>query len=773
MDPGPDAAAGSAVYVTAVGTAAALTPSASQLFRWGTVVDAAGTLTANFPGSYNLVHNASGLCLTAGSLAAASPVVLGACDTAYGWVYSLNRGELKVYDPIAGVAYFITVTGASQLKLAAPASNVTQDAWAATCNSAPGGGASAPPSPSPSPPPVPAQLPGGSSSPPSPPLPSAPPSAADGSIAVVSSTATLGGYSVATFGDAQKTAFAATLAANLVVSPSAVTVTGVTAPSTTRHLLQDASSVAVAFEATSLSPSGADALVAGVTQLTASAGAFTAALKAGGLTACTGVTVALPTRTTRASAVQQSFASASVQTAYFDTLLTNLSSLVDANAQQALQLVSGAASALNAATSQLNASAAASFRADLLTTVAAVDTAAASTGALTEVASVVSQLVSNPLQISASGATTALSILSSVSAAGAAVSAGTGNAVTGGLSNLVTAVRNPNNDVGAAVLTQVVNIVGSLAGSLLTDVQANAPPVEVTSAAIQMRVQVDTPGAGSRLFSAPLTANGSASAFAPLPSSLFGGADTSAGVQTQFASFTFDPYDTSDSTGGITRLAFTSAAPGAAPVEVSGLSTPIYFTLPPLTNPLAAGAKPGCSFWDNTTKVYSSTGCAGIPYMRPAGGHVLSWVPGFSVASDAEMAQAWSISGSLMASCAAQLLDCSKDANGKQTSRQLSPNPANPFDFPAINCSAADTSPKIVFVGSQCALIKPDNSLGCSWDNMQQACSLFLAALLCCGAATHAPVARPLPHCLYPDRRLSAPAACRRPTALRSAHAAT
>jgi hypothetical protein len=344
-----------------------------------------------------------------------------------------------------------------------------------------------------------------------------------------------------------------------------------------------------------------------------------------------------------------------------------------------------------------------------------------------QLADAVSALVADPSAINGAGASTALNALQTLASAGSVVSAATGTSVAASLSSLVAAVQLPNSVVSASVLTQIVGVVDSLSASLLTGVSANAPPIDITSAAIQMRVQVDAPGAGSRLFTQPLTANGSASAFAPLPASLFGGADTSAGVQTQFASFTFDPYDTSVTSGGaITRLAFST--PGGAAVEVSGLTTPIYFTIPPLASAPPAGAKPGCTFWDNTTRAYSSTGCAGIPYMRPAG-HVLSWVPGFSVASDAEMARAWNISGPLLASCAAQLLDCSKDAAGRQTDVKLATNPANPFaPNGTIGCDASDESPKLVFVGSQCKLIQPGNAQACHWDNLNQArcmCMVF------------------------------------------------
>jgi hypothetical protein len=766
---------GDSVVLTTLLVAGSLAPTSTQLWKWGPLV-----------GTTAQLHAATGKCL----YFASSPVTLGSaavlvdCASAGAWEANFrNDGRWLMYIPSQGFAFGgLGVDGTGKVVLI-DASTVTTT-WATTCNSV-GTSISNPPPPRPPaplpqpPPPSPLgtsttppgapsptgapQLPPAQSSPPSPPpsppgalsppstppsssgalsppssppsprstsptpTPSSPPTAADGSISVVSASATLPGYTVDTFGATEKTAFVSTLAKSLGVSTSAVSVTGVTAASDStggssgRRLLQGSSAV-IAFEATSLSPGGATALMSGLTALNADAAAFTAALQSDGLTLSGSVSVSPPALTTRPSAVPQTFASAAVQTQVFTSLLTNLSSLTTTgDSQQALQLASGIASSLNAETSQLNDTEASMWRENVLSVVAAVDTTGASTGQLTEVASVVSQLVSNTGQLSAVGGSTALTILTSVSSAGAVVSAATGSAVAGGLTNLVSAVRSTSSELSAnaSVLTEVVTIVGSLAGSLLTDVPANAPPVEITSAAIQMRVQVDAPGAGSRLFSQNLTATGSASAFAPLPASLFGGADTSAGVQTTFVSLTFDPFQASDVTGGITRLAFSSAAPGAAPMEVSGLSTPIYFTLPPLTNPLASGEKPGCTFWDTAALQYSSTGCAGIPYMRPAA-HTLSWLADFSVASDAEMAQAWSISGPLVTSCAAQLLDCSMDASGKQTATQLSPNPANPFDFPAINCSAADTSPKIVFVGSQCDLIKPDNSAGCSWDNMVQ-----------------------------------------------------
>jgi hypothetical protein len=128
-----------------------------------------------------------------------------------------------------------------------------------------------------------------------------------------------------------------------------------------------------------------------------------------------------------------------------------------------------------------------------------------------------------------------------------------------------------------------------------------------------MRVQVDAPGNVSRLFSASLTAPGSASSFAPLPTTLFDnvGAKISGGVSTRFASFTFDPYATTPdpNTTGVTRLAFTDSNGSA--IEISQLATPVQFTLPAPS--VAGGFKSQCRFWDTVTLNYSTAGCVGIP----------------------------------------------------------------------------------------------------------------------------------------------------------------
>ena len=393
----------------------------------------------------------------------------------------------------------------------------------------------------------------------------------------------------------------------------------------------------------------------------------------------------------------------------------DLSSLSPAAAATALL---DAAYSLNDPNSPLNsnATAATALRDNLLDKLTtSVNLSSVGAAALTSLATSVSSLVGNPDQISAAGAASALSLLSQIttvgSSSGAPLSSSTGTAVALGLSSIVSAATSSSSAaVPASALTTVFNVVNSLSTSLVTGVAAGAPPVEIVSAAIQMRVQVDVPSPDSRLFTAPLTAPGSASAFDPLPTGIF--ADPSAGVRTQFLSLTFDPYF-DPNTSGVTRLAFSTTS--GTEVPVNGLSKPIKFTLKAPTG-LADGTKAVCQYYDTTAKAYSTVGCVGIPQPQPPG-HVLDWVDGYTVTSDAEMAKAWNITGPLMQNCAAQILDCSLDDPGT-----IMPNPARPFDFPGVSCNKnLSTAPMLVLVGSQCKMIQPTNNVSCAWDNVKQA----------------------------------------------------
>jgi hypothetical protein len=544
----------------------------------------------------------------------------------------------------------------------------------------------------------------------------------------------MGGFTAATFGVAQRNLFTATLANQLHVSSETVSVTGVADVAASSHrLLQSGgsmSSVSVSFQVTSAEAGGA--LLASVTALNADASAFVAALQNAGLS-ITSLAVAMPTITTVSMpqpppAAPQNFTSETVAEVYVQDVLANISSA--ANASEAVGMVSAAAATLNAPNSALNAnaSAAAEVRAELLSAIGSSAASASTPAALESVADAVQSLVSNASQINAAGASAALDLLLAVSSAGTVrglvVSNGTGYAVAASLSSIVSAALAPNSAINASVLAQVFDVVNSLASSQLSSLATGAPPLEISSPAIQMRVQVDALGAGSRLFSQSLTAPGSASAFAPLPASLFDGAGAAAsgGVRTQFASLTFDPYyeavavdaDAPSSTG-ITRLAFTSV--DGTPIEIANLAMPIQFTMPSLA--LADGRKAQCQFWDTAAAAYSTRGCVGIPDPRPAN-HTLVWAPGFTAASDGAMAAAWNISGALIdpARCSTRVLDCSMP--GQNAS--IFPNPSNPFALPAVRCdTAVSTAPMLVISGSRCLLIQPDNVQACYWNNTAQA----------------------------------------------------
>jgi hypothetical protein len=122
---------------------------------------------------------------------------------------------------------------------------------------------------------------------PSPPPPPPPPTSTS-SPSYVSATATLGGYSVTTFGTAQAAQFKGAVAIALSVSSSVVAITSVMAPAG-RHLLQ--SSVSVAFTVTTTS-SAASSVSSALTVVTGT-GAVSM-FQSAGLTSCTFVVVSTP-----------------------------------------------------------------------------------------------------------------------------------------------------------------------------------------------------------------------------------------------------------------------------------------------------------------------------------------------------------------------------------------------------------------------------------------------------------------------------------------------
>jgi hypothetical protein len=432
-----------------------------------------------------------------------------------------------------------------------------------------------------------------------------------------------------------------------------------------------------------------------------------------------------------AAVAQQVFSSGAAQAAFLNELGA---AALSGGGAAATALVAGAAAMLNDPGSALNgggdAAAAAAVRATLLGALSSgAASASATPAALQSAAGAVSLLLANASQISPAGASAALDVLRSISSAGAdgrgvPLSAATTFAVASSLSSLAAAAASPASGVNSSVLGAVSAVVDALAASTLASLTVpGEPPLSVYSPAIQLRVALDDPGdAASRLFSAPLTAPGSASSFDPLPRALFGGGrGGAAAVRSQFTSLTFDPFGGPSASlaaaAGVTRLAFST--PSGAAVEVSNLQgPPIFFTLPPLQS-LPDGTKAACQFWDAAAHTYSAAGCVALPDPRPPG-HAIAWVPGFEARTDADMALAWAISGPLLsdASCGVRVLDCGAPDAAAQV---VYPDPAAPLRVPGVACNvSASTAPMRVVTGRRCALIQADNAYACAWDNVKQ-----------------------------------------------------
>ena len=165
--------------------------------------------------------------------------------------------------------------------------------------------------------------------------------------------------------------------------------------------------------------------------------------------------------------------------------------------------------------------------------------------------------------------------------------------------------------------------------------------------------------------------------------------------------------------GGVTRLAFSTAT---GPMEVSNASTPITFTLPAVSNS-GTSTQAVCSFYDTVAQAYSTAGCIGVPNPGPAN-HTLAFVPGYQTPSDASLANAWNISGPMLAGCQTTVIDCSL-----ADPPVIYPDPRQPLVIPAVSCPVNATKPPVlrVFYGTNCQLWQPSNPYNCSWNNTLQA----------------------------------------------------
>jgi hypothetical protein len=560
----------------------------------------------------------------------------------------------------------------------------------------------------------------------------------------VSSSATLGGYSVETFDIAAQVAFVSGVAGVLGVSSNVVSVTGVTDAPGRRRLF--ASGVQVAFSVTTTSKEAATRMVASVEAVAAAPASLVAALQSSGLTALTGVAVAAATvfDPTAPAVNVSAISNITVAVAEVTAQLSGAASATDAAAlQEAILLSLNTSVAGNLSATQSDQTAAlvlavvnATARLDNVTQNAALDVlgtiarATNASGTVATVASAVLVVVGGSADLDNNTMSKALDVLASVAGAPITANGGNGTAqtITDALSFVATsAVRS--NPIALAVVQGVVDTMISSQASTLVAAQAlllsGAAPLEplvTQSRMISTRVQVDQPGS-ARLSSMTLTFPNSSSAFEPMPAGLLAGVSTS--VITEFMTLAFDPYASDDAgsgsnfttQGGVTRLAFSS--PGGVAITVANASTPIRFTLPAVN--LSAGGKQqaACAFWDPAASAYSRAGCVALPNPRPPNSSVF-FVAGFNATSDTDMMRAWDITNSTLAvGCSFMLLDCA----AVPAPSPVYPDPRAPLQFPAVACPANVTQPPVlrVYYGASCGLWRPDNGAGCYWDNALQA----------------------------------------------------
>ena len=324
--------------------------------------------------------------------------------------------------------------------------------------------------------------------------------------------------------------------------------------------------------------------------------------------------------------------------------------------------------------------------------------------------------------LSVQGQSAALSVLSAVVSAPINVSGPAGVVVVEALSTIAASAFANN----LAALVQVSSVLDTLTSnvaiSLLTVLgSGTVAPASITfySPNIQAATSVSPAGVVSN---APITAPGSPSSFDAIPPGLL--SSGGAAVVTQFRSLVFDPYSnvTANSSaaganistvGGVTRLAFSTAA---GPLVVANATTPITFTLPAV--PTAGGVNQSvCAFYDTAAQVYSTAGCIGVPNPGPAN-HTLAFLPGYQTPNDQSLALAWDITGPLLAGCNTTLIDCSLP-----DPPVVYPDPRQPLAIPAVSCPANAVKPPVlrVFYGTHCQLWQPSNAYNCSWNNTLQA----------------------------------------------------
>lgn len=245
-----------------------------------------------------------------------------------------------------------------------------------------------------------------------------------------------------------------------------------------------------------------------------------------------------------------------------------------------------------------------------------------------------------------------LDIVEFVAGAGALVTPATAGLCVSALDTAMTGLQASPDRSSDANEARVFGILGALGASVQQGFAApGEDAVAISTPLIQVAEQLDFPsGAGNRLFAQPLTVEGSASTFDPMPPGLLDGAGLPAGaaVRTSFLALAFQPFLATAAAAAaaakgapadeeaaaaaaatavapsLTQLKF-SSSDGGGELAVAGLAAPVRFTMP-AAPPGPDGAGAVCLFWSPQASAFRGEGCFALPSPLPRG-HRADWLP--------------------------------------------------------------------------------------------------------------------------------------------------
>lgn len=310
----------------------------------------------------------------------------------------------------------------------------------------------------------------------------------------------------------------------------------------------------------------------------------------------------------------------------------------------------------------------------------------------------------------------------------------------------------------ASLLRAVMAALDSLHSSLqgLFSVPGESPAV-LTAPTITMVSQLDSPAAGSRLFTKGLASSDGAAGFDPLPPGLLSGAGENAtanGVQTQFLALRFSPYPLVSGAvtlaPSVTRLRFAAGDTGLEiPVGGANQTSPIRLAIP-APEGVPSGSAGVCQFWDEAAGAFSGEGCAARPTRQPAG-HAVEWASPQQLVNNApsltrnasraqgagadgqqqctpkldaaavaffnatgpaaaakQLAVSWQLAGPAACGCTATVLDCAAEnaagagagPSSVAVRRKVYLSPRDAILYPAVSCQPSSSTAMVVFYGA-------------------------------------------------------------------------